>query len=396
MGSNPAHELGNRALFPDLTVAAYLNHAAIAPASKPAVEAVQAVLTDYARFGVLAFGRWEQRRVELKQAFARMINAEADEIALGINTSRGVSDVALSIPWRSRDRVLLFSGEFPANVTPWQRAAELFGLEVVFQPAAGFEDGSGLQRLEDELKRGLRLVSLSAVEFQTGLRLPVAEIGALCRAHGAELAVDAIQACGAVPIDVRAQGIDYLVTGGHKWLLGFEGAGFTYARRECARSLRPYTAGWLSHEEAASFLFQGAGLLRYDRPLKAEAAVWETGTSSLLALAALGATVPLLTTIGVEKIWEHVNHYFDLLEPALVRRGFVSARSRLPEQRSTILSLKPPGTKAVAEWAAALRNRGVVIGTPDGYLRFSPHFANNASEVPLVLAAIDQALRDLG
>jgi selenocysteine lyase/cysteine desulfurase len=116
----------------------------------------------------------------------------------------------------------------------------------------------------------------------------------------------------------------------------------------------------------------------------------------LLALAALGATVPLLTTIGVEKIWEHVNHYFDLLEPALVRRGFVSARSRLPEQRSTILSLKPPGTKAVAEWAAALRNRGVVIGTPDGYLRFSPHFANNASEVPLVLAAIDQALRDLG
>ncbi len=107
----------------------------------------------------------------------------------------------------------------------------------------------------------MRLVAVSAVQFQTGLSMPLAEIGALCRAHGAELCVDAVQAVGVVPMDVEALGLDYLACGAHKWLLGLEATGFLYVRRERQPSLRPALAGWLSHEDAVSFLLEGPGKL---------------------------------------------------------------------------------------------------------------------------------------
>jgi selenocysteine lyase/cysteine desulfurase len=375
-----------------LEARAYLNHAAIAPASEPTVHAVREALDDYARLGVLAFPRWEQKRQALRAQFATLIGARAEEVALGWNTSRGVSDVALALPWKAGDRVLLFEGEFPANVTPWQRAAERFGLEVVFHPARDFEHGPGLERLEAELRRGVRLVAVSAVQFQTGLRMPLAQMAGLCHSHGAELFVDAIQACGAVPLNVAELDLDYLVTGGHKWLLGVEGGGFIYVKDQCAAKLEPLTAGWLSHCEPVDFLFKGGGHLRYDRELRTGVDVFETGTASLLALAALGASVPLLLALGPGAIFEHVDRYLGLLETKLLERGFHSVRSADPAFRSCILSVLPPQGIGLLELSHALKQRGVMVGTPDGYLRFSPHYSNALSEVDAVVEAVDSAL----
>src|SRR5690606_14112178 len=108
--------------------------------------------------------------------------------------------------------------------------ARQFGLEVVMLPLTAFErsDAEGLAALERELVRGARLVAVSAVQFQTGLAMPLGAMAALCHQHGAELFVDGIQAMGVVPIDVGALGIDYLASGSHKWLMGTEGAGILY------------------------------------------------------------------------------------------------------------------------------------------------------------------------
>ncbi len=395
MASRWSPVLGSRSLFVDLQAAAYLNHAAISPASLPTLTAVREAADDYARAGVGAFPRWDEQRKQLRQDIATLIGASSEEIGLGWNTSRGVSDLALSIPWKKGDRVVLFRGEFPANVTPWQQAAQLFELELVFLDAEAFQTEEGLEQLALELQRGARLVAVSAVQFQTGLRMPLARMGQLCRAHGAELCVDAIQACGAVPIDVEAECIDYLATGGHKWLLGFEGAGFVYVRQACAERLRPYTAGWLSHEEPASFLFQGAGHLRYDRSLRRRADVFETGTANLLGLAALGASVELLLELCPEDILRHVSDYLDSLESQLVERGFESLRSVDTDRRACILCLRPPPGIDALRLNALLRSHHVVTAAPEGNLRFAPHYANNKDELPLVLAAVDAATKEL-
>ncbi|WP_438006269.1 aminotransferase class V-fold PLP-dependent enzyme [Sorangium sp. So ce321] len=389
-----AAKLGDRGLFPHLAPLVYVNHAGISPPSRPVRLAMIALLDAYAAQGAAAFPAWYAQRVRLREKLGRLVGAAAEDIALVQSTTRGLSDIALCYPWRPRDRVVLFEGEFPANVTPWQRAAALFDLEVVFLPLGGFADGSGsgLARLSDELRRGARLVAVSAVQFQTGLKMPLAAIGALCRAHGAELCVDGVQAVGATPVDVEAAGIDYLACGGHKWLMGLEGTGFLYIRRGRLPALRPAVAGWLSHEDGVSFLLQGPGHLRYDRPIRQRADFVEGGNLNAAGYAGLEAAVDLILQIGVERIHEHANRFLDPLEEALRERGWESLRAEDPALRGCALGVRPPGGASVVELHRELTHLGIACAIPDGVLRFSPHWPNALDEWEQVLLSTDEAL----
>jgi selenocysteine lyase/cysteine desulfurase len=391
-----APKLGDRSLFPDLEARAYLAHAAISPLSRPVCERVAEVARDYARGGMAGFVRWAPRLKEVRSGFARMIGAAPSEIAFVANTTQGVIDIAFGLPWRRGERVLLFDGEFPANVTPWQQAAEEFGLELCWLSLGAFHRSleEGLAELEVALERGVRLVAVSAVQYKTGLRMPIVEMAALCHRHGAEIFVDAIQALGATPVDV-ASGIDYLSSGSHKHLMGAEGAGFLFVAERCAGALRPRLAGWLGHEDPIAFLIGDVPQLHYDNPLQRGAPALEIGTSNVIGLAAVGASMDLLQQLGVPRIHAHLAGYLDLLESGLVELGFQSHRAKAPELRSTILSVTVPQDLRLSKLAATLRDEGVICNTPDGLMRFAPHWPNAHDEVPAVLGAVERALAEL-
>lgn len=389
--------LGDRALFPDLRARSYLNHAAISPPSAPVRKAVAAACDVYAREGVAALETVLPQRDRVRARLASLVGARPEDIGFVPNTTAGVVDVALCLPWRAGDRVILFEGEFPANVTPWQRAAELFGLELSWLPLSAFERSheEGLAALDARLADGVRLVAVSAVQFRTGLRMPLSAMAERCHARGAELFVDGIQACGAAPLDVVETGIDYLSCGGHKWLMGLEGVGFLYVAPSRVATLRPVVAGWLGHEDALSFLTRGPGHLRYDRPLRRRADVVEQGAQNVVGIAALEASVGLLAELGVEAIGRHVEAFLDPVERGLVRRGFRSHRAVEPAARSAILSVTPPDDVGVTGLWRALGRRGVACSIPDGLLRFAPHWPNALDEVGFVLDAVDEAIGEL-
>lgn len=380
--------LGDRSLFPDLEAVAYLNHAAISPLSLPVRQAIHAVADDLGRRGSDAFLTWHAERQRLRHLLARLLHASADDLALVANTTRGVSDIALCLPWRPGDRVLLFRDEFPAVVTPWQRVAELFQLELEFLPAH-----DRLHHLHAALRRPARLVALSAVQFQTGARAPLAELAALCHEHGAELFVDAIQALGVCPLDVTATGVDYLSAGSHKWMMGSDGIACLYVRPDRVAALQPRVAGWLSHEDGLGFLFAGAGHLRADRPIRQRIDFVEGGAPNTLGAAALAASLDLILGLGVPAIHTHVQTYLDELEAGLRELHFTSLRSAIPGERSGILAVLPPHPIDLIALHHRIGDRGVVCSTPDGKLRFAPHWPNACAEIPGVLAAIDAALR---
>lgn len=380
--------LGDRSLFPDLEAVAYLNHAAISPLSLPVRQAIHAVADDLGRRGSDAFLTWHAERQRLRHLLARLLHASADDLALVANTTRGVSDIALCLPWRPGDRVLLFRDEFPAVVTPWQRVAELFQLELEFLPAH-----DRLHHLHAALRRPARLVALSAVQFQTGARAPLAELAALCHEHGAELFVDAIQALGVCPLDVTATGVDYLSAGSHKWMMGSDGIACLYVRPDRVAALQPRVAGWLSHEDGLGFLFAGAGHLRANRPIRQRIDFVEGGAPNTLGAAALAASLDLILGLGVPAIHTHVQTYLDELEAGLRELHFTSLRSAIPGERSGILAVLPPHPIDLIALHHRIGDRGVVCSTPDGKLRFAPHWPNACAEIPGVLAAIDAALR---
>lgn len=385
--------LGRRdGFYDDLEIVAFLNHAAMAPPSRPVRHAMKAAMDAHGQRALGAIGAWRRQRDQLREDLAELIGAEgAATIALVSNTSTAVMHLALCLPWSAGDVILVSEGEFPANVTPWQRVAESFELEVRFLPAPrpeAFE--AWWEALAVALERQPRLLALSAVQFQTGLRMPLRRIAMACRDAGTELFVDGIQACGAVPLDV--DGVDYLAAGGHKWLTGPEGTGFLYVDAKRVDRLVPRVAGWLSHQDPYAFLLQGAGHLDPHRPLRRRVDALELGTPNTVGAAGLGAAVRTLGQLGVPAIFDHIQGYLDRLEPALVERGFRSQRADEPELRSGALSVLPPlGVDGVA-LARALDRKVVSCGTPDGYLRFAPHWPNDPSaELPAVLAAIDAA-----
>ncbi len=396
-GTRYLARLGDRSLFPKLTPHAYLNHAAVSAVSVPVEKAAEEVLGDYAARGLEAIGRWIPQRLTLKKKLGGLIGADASELALTPGTSWGAAAIALSFPWERGDRVVVFEGEFPANVTPWLRAAELFELEVERLPLVPFarHPDEGIESLESALSRGARLVAVSAVEFQSGLRMPLQRIAAAAHERGAEVFVDGIQAVGAVPLDVKQTGIDYLAGGAHKWLMGIEGLGYLYAPAARAAKLRRNVAGWLSYRDPVAFLSEGIGKLDYDKPFREGIDFVELGSLSAVGSAALEASVELITQLGVSAIFEHVSAYLDVLEESLDERGFRSLRSPIADSRSAILSVLPPEGVDVVALNRALAARGVSASIPDGRLRFSPHWPNAHDEVKKVLETIDAALAAL-
>ena len=381
--------LGSRDLFPDLRPPVYLNHAGISPLSRRVQQAVVALMARYGEEGLGALPAVIAEREDLRGRLAALMGVSAAQIALTEGTSRGVSDIALGFPWQKGDGVLLFEGEFPANITPWQQAAALFGLELRWASLEGFGDGSGdgLARVEAALKEApVRLIAVSAVQFQTGLAMPLGALADLAHAHGAALFVDGIQGAGVVPYDLRALGVDFFVCGAHKGWMASEGAGFAYIADPAA--LRPFTASWLSHTEGLRFLSEGPGLLRYDRPLRDDAAVLEGGVRNVLGFGALGAAIEAHEQLGIRAIFGHVQAYHDALEPLLIEAGFESERTADPSARSSILAARPPRGWTVGEVAQALGAAGVMVGTPDGRVRFAPHWPNSIDELPQIAAAL--------
>lgn len=401
----PQPRLGDRSLFPNLRAKAYLAHAAISPASMAVTRSVQHAVELVARKGVGSFPLLGAQRERLRASLGRLWGVPSQQVVLSPGCTRAISDVALSLDWKPGDRLFTYRGEFPANVTPWQLAARRFGGEVVLGELPSPTDPECAIRIVDDLAAAfeharasgakLRWVAASAVQFQTGLRLPLAEMAAICRQNGARLLVDGIQASGVVPLDLERLGVDAFFVGAHKWMLGLEGVGAAYISEELMAELDPITAGWLSHVDGDWFLFRGAGHLRYDRPLVDSPAVFEGSTLSGLGFVALEAGVDVLLALHPAEIFSHVQSYHDAIELLLVERGFESLRAADPGLRSTILSFRPPDGTDVPALAAALRARGIVPSTPDGLVRLAPHFANRKDEVALVLEALDEALQSV-
>ncbi len=379
-------KLGSRQAFPHLQDQCYLAHAAVAPLALPVSESLQAYIRLLEAKGFEAVGETLAMRERLRQKLSQLLDCPPEQLALTAGTSWGLLAVAHNRKWQPGDRVLLLEGEFPTNVTPWQRAAEQYELRLEWLPAQSFSGTRGLEDLEQKLRQGLSLVAVSAVQFQTGLRMPIEDMVSLCHAYGAEVCVDLIQAAGVLPLSLSDWGVDYAAGGAHKWLMGCEGAGYLYISPSAARGWQHRWAGWLSHPDPVDFLL-AENRLRYDKSINDQAQSLEIGTSSALSQVALEASLDMLLQLGVDNIYQHVQGYLDALEPALIQAGWSSLRHA--ELRSGSLALRPPqATGNARQWSLLLAEQNIRCSTPDGLLRLSPHWCNSLDEVPQVIQAL--------
>ncbi len=224
--------------------------------------------------------------------------------------------------------------------------------------------------------------------------MPIAAMAEICHRHGALLCVDAIQAAGAVPLDLSAAGVDFAVGGGHKWLLALDGVGWLYVAPGREALLEPDFTGWLSVESAVRFLFE-PDALDYDAPLVAVPRVFEAGSSSTAAIVALDASLGAIEAVGVAAIHAATQRYHDAIEPVLVAAGFVSERRCHPAARSGILGLRPPEGVVLTELQARLGEHGIAVTIPDGRLRIAPHIVSDCGGAEAVGETIARVAKSL-
>lgn len=359
-----------RTLFPISDHYAFFNHAAVAPLSGPAADAMRHYVAQAEASAGLGAGFY-RRAEEVRRLAARLIHAEAREIAFIKNTTEGLGWVAAGLPWEAGDNVVTTGVEFPANVYPWMGLRSR-GVELRMVS----EDNGRIpaERLLAAVDERTRLVSVSAVQYASGFRMDLPAIGRFCRERGVLFCVDAIQALGVLPIDVREMYIDFLSADGHKWLCGPEGCGVFFCRHALLGRLEPPYAGWLCMRDALDF---GSYCFEYvDTACK-----FDTGSYNLAGIHGLGASIEMFLEVGIDQIAARVLMLTDRLAQAVQAKGYQLISSRTPGEASGIVSFASDRHDHEAIRQRLENDHRIIIAVREGRLRVSPHFYNTVEEI---------------
>jgi selenocysteine lyase/cysteine desulfurase len=363
--------------FPVTKNKIFLGHAGVCALPRRVAQAI----SDCAAGGSL--GDQEEfvmhRIADARNAGAKLLNCQPDEVALVGPTSLGLSFVAAGLNFRKGDNILIYHDDYPSNVYPWMALAAK-GVQVRLLNTRGL----GAIRAVDvigQVDENTRLVALASCHFISGHRLEHDAIGKFLRERGILFCLDAIQTLGAFPTGVEH--VDFLAADAHKWLLGPCGAGIFYVKRDLQAKLNPPVYGW-HNVRNPNFVAQEKIEFR------AGAAKFEAGTHNLVGLLGLIAAMDLALEIGVDNIAAELARKRAWLAPALQAKGFSVLNSKpKPENAGGITSAFLPG-KDLAPLHKKLADAGVIASLRtdrkgQNYLRFSPHFYNTDAELRRVL-----------
>ena len=355
--------------FPIFQRKTYYNTCSLGALSRRTAHAVNSFLELWDASGAAAWsGPWLAEIERLRATVARLIGADTDEIAIFPSITSALGAVSSALDFRSRPRVVISEREFPTTVYQWSvKAPEGVQLELLRSPDALTVRVDAYREAVDG---HTALAVASHVYFTSGVIQDVAALAEVAHRAGAYLLVDAYQSIGQVPLDVHRAGVDFLVTGGLKWLLGGPGIAYLYVRRALADRLQPTEIGWFAHRNQFAF-----DVHRFEYADGARR--FEGGTPSVAAVYAGQAGLSIVEEIGVERLRarqiELVRH---LVETAQAHGLDPRVPERI-EDLAGIVTIPRADPQAVV---AALAGRGIMVDRRPGLVRLSPYFYNSIDD----------------
>ena len=342
----------------------YLNHAAVAPWPNRAASAVARFAQENVLLGARDYSDWMSLEQRLRERLMRLLNAPStDDIALVKNTSEALSFVAFGLPWQSGDQIVISDEEFPSNRIVWEALAAQ-GVEVIQASLKG-DDPEGA--LLAACGPRTRLMSVSAIQFASGLRLDLQRLGAGCKQQNVLFCIDAIQQLGALPFDVQSYQCDFAMADGHKWLLGPEGLGVFYVRSELREQLKLHEFGWHMLEHMGDYT-------RTTWEPAKSARRFECGSPNMLGAMALEASLSLLEEVGMPTVATLIAERVQWLQDGLGAIAGITLHSPLnPARRGGIFSFSIDGIDNQVVYETLKAQQVVCIPRGPG-VRFSPHF----------------------
>lgn len=363
--------------FPVFTRALYYNTCSLGALSRTVADAVRAFLTLWDELGAAAwYGPWLGEIELVRAGFARLIGAETDEVAIFPSVTAALTAVASAYDYRTRPKVVLSDREFPTTVYQWL-AKVRSGVELVTLRSPD-PLTVPLELYEHAVDGRTQLVVASHVYFTSGAIQDVAALARAAHRHGAHLLVDAYQATGQLPTDVHEAGVDFLISGGLKWLLGGPGIAFLYVRRDVAAALRPTDVGWFAHRNQFAF-----DVTRFEHADGARR--FEGGTPPVAAVYAARAGLDIVEEIGVRRLRERQVELVSRLVAEAHARGL---RPRVPARVTDLAGIVTIPREDPAAVVGALRGRNIIIDQRPGLIRLSPYLYNTPEDGDRIIAEI--------
>ncbi|MFY3548369.1 aminotransferase class V-fold PLP-dependent enzyme [Achromobacter insolitus] len=366
-----------RQLFPITQDKAYANVAYTSPLSPKVADAVGAFFDDitHARSDK---PQWLRDADLLRQRLARLIGGEAKRLAFTKNTTEGLNIVAQGLAWQDGDNLVVDDQEHPTNALPWLNLRRR-GVQVRVAQASAHR--YTVDDLWQHVDARTRLIAVSWVQYGTGLRTDIAELGRRCAERGIWLVVDGIQGAGLLRVEVDAWGVDAFACGAHKGMLGPLGVGLLHVSPRLLEALDPLYIG----PSGVNTLDKSGLQWQVGIADAADARRLESGNLNYPGIAGWAGALDLIESARPERIEPWVLELSEALAKGLRGSGLQVVSPAEPEFRSTTTALRVPDPAAAL---AHLTQSGVVASVVEyGYVRLSVGAYNNHADVERILRA---------
>lgn len=367
-----------RAEFPIFERKTYINSCSYGALAKSVRAAMTQYLDDRDERGS-DWDLWVGKNEKLRVSYAKLLGAQPQEIAVTASASAGINAIASALDFSGKRRKIIITDfEFPTAAQIWHAQA-LRGAEIVHAKA---DDGGShipLEHLEKLIDEETALVCASYVCYRNGSRQDIAAIAKMAHEKGALMMVDAFQALGSFPIDVKALGVDFLVGGVLKYLIGTAGVAMAYVREELVQQLIPTQTGWFAQADVHAMLIEA------NTP-SPTASRFEAGTPPVPNLYGALAGLDIIHEIGTDAIRAHVLELHEALLAGLKELGAQCATPMTVGERGAMLAIKSNDDHA---FVARLADENIIASCRDGNLRLSPHFYNDLGDVDYILKSLN-------
>ena len=344
----------------------HLNHAAVAPWPLRTKHAINAFVQENISIGSQNYLQWFAVEIQLRQRLAQLINAPSvDDIALLKNTSEGLSVIAYGLEWNAGDNIVISNEEFPSNRIVWESLVDKFGVEVRYADLKEHE--SPEDALISCCDKSTKLLSISSVQYASGIRMNLSRLGDFCAEQDILFCVDAIQSLGALAFDLDEVKADFVVADAHKWMLGPEGIALFYIREEIRDRLKLNQYGWHMVEKMGDFSVQDWDIARSARR-------FECGSVNNLGIHAFNASLSLILETGIDEIESAIKERIQYMKSLIDDKPSLECISDCNESRmSGILCFKTTNQDEESVYKH-LQSKGVLCALRGGGIRFSPHY----------------------
>lgn len=362
-----------RSEFPALANWTFLNTATFGQLPRRTIAAVDAHFVRRDAQACADFMEWFDDADRIRGSIGRLINCQAGDVAFIPNASQALSLVIAGLDWKPGDRIVTLENEFPNH---YYFPSHLRHRQVEFVE-------TNLDSFQQSITPRTRLVVISTVSYSTGFRAPVDAISRFCRDRGVLLYVDGTQSVGALRFDTAAVQPDLFAVHGYKWLLSPNGAGFMYVSPRLRERLEPQVIGWRSHKD-----WRRPDQLHHGEPeFSTEAERYEGGMLSFPNIYAMGASIDLFLELGPETIEQRVLQLADRTRTILRDAGAQVLSDTLPHHDSQIVCARFLERDA-SQLAIELKRKRVLVAARRGYLRVSPHFYNDETDLAQLASAL--------